>query len=471
MSWIEATYLHQRASVESANACGRPLLRVRHSMQRESCWETKEKVAMIDTCFQGWACPPIYVIPRMDLVDEVGEGEDLVFDGAHKLEAVFEFIENKYPLRATPFACREIKENDGKYFRGLGNDLKNKVRQYKFCVNTIDEETANDPDRLQVLWGRLNKEGRKLNSFELSIPLIEPLIKAVLNPAEALFDGSILFPQSAGRGTDRGSRKQMLQLLLALIDMPDQNFSSQAAQVAAWHKKELGDTMAERVANVAKNTVRWTSALERCRKIESDLDQLMVFRGSDGELDIEEGIRKTELPFVIGRLARRFTRIEDFRSQKIGIAVKLRSDIFSKTPAEMLQALGGTGRNGTYQKKLIRVIDRIVDDFVGIVQPRLFTKKQKEAALARQDGKCTLCQKRIFKNQLADGDHVTEWSEGGETSEENLQMVHRHCHQMKSSFEKPAALTGGGAVDEAVGSGSGSAHGAAPAVVEAVDHI
>jgi hypothetical protein len=423
-------------------------------MQRESCWEPKEKVDMIDTCFQGWACPPIYVIPRTDLVDEVEDGEDLVFDGAHKLEAVFQFIENQFPLRATPFACREIKENDGKYFRDLSNDLKNKVRQYKFCVNTVDEETANDPDRLKVLWERLNKAGRKLNSYELSIPIIEPLIKAVLNPAEVLFDGSVLFPQSSGgRGTDRGSRKQTLQLLLALIDMPDQNFSAQSALVAAWHKRELGETMAERAASVIKKTDNWVAALERCRKIEADLDQLMVFRGENGELDIEEGIRKTELPFVIGRLARRFTRIEDFRSQKIGIAAKLRSEIFSKTPTEMLQALGGAGRNGTYQKKLIRAIDRIVDDFAGIVQPRLFTKKQKEAALARQDGKCTLCQKRIFKNQLSEGDHVTEWSEGGETSEENLQMVHRHCHQMKSSFEKPAASLpeeGAGPVTEMV---------------------
>lgn len=439
MSWIEATYLHQRASVESANASGRPLLRVRHSMQRESCWEPKEKVDMIDTCFQGWACPPIYVIPRTDLVDEVEDGEDLVFDGAHKLEAVFQFIENKFPLRATQFACREVKENDGKYFRELGNDLKNKVRQYKFCVNTVDEETANDPDRLRVLWERLNKAGRKLNSYELSIPIIEPLIKAVLNPAEVEFDKSILFPQGAGgRSTDRGSRKQTLQLLLALIDMPDQNFSAQSALVAAWHKKELGETMAERAASVLKKADRWVAALERCRKIEEELDQLMVFRGEDGELDLEEGIRKTELPFVIGRIARRFTRIEDFRSQKHAFAARLREEIFSKKPADMLAKLGGAGRNGTYQKKLLRFIDRIVDDVAGIVQPRLFTRKQKEAALVRQGGKCTLCSKRIFKNQLTEGDHVTEWSEGGETSEENLQMVHRHCHQMKSSFVKSA---------------------------------
>jgi len=429
MSWIEATYLHQRSTAEGARVAGRPLLRVRHSMQRESCWDLHEKVAMIDTCFQGWACPPIYIIMRTDLVDEVDDGEDLVFDGAHKLESVFEFINNRYPLRATAFSCREIKDNDGKHFRELSNELKNRVRQYKFCVNIVDEETANDPDRLRVLWERLNKAGRKLTSYELSIPIINLLIEHVLRPMQSVFSGSILFPKEESK---RGELEQRLQVILALSDIDQPKpLSSQNGLVTRWQKEYMGETMAERAERIPAKAAGWCEALTRAHKMLVDLEQLNLFHDESGALTIQDAHRKTELPFVLGRLARRFPRIEDFRSQKMEIAARLKKDIFGKSSTDLSVELGGTGRNGTFQKKLLRYVDDMVSDLAGLVQPRLFTKAQKAAKLKEQGGCCTACGEKIHKYQLADGDHVVEWSQGGETTMENLQILHRHCHQAK----------------------------------------
>jgi len=56
---------------------------------------------MIDTVLRGWACPPIYAISRPDLIEHCPEGEDHVFDGAHKLEAVFDFIDDKFAFMTT----------------------------------------------------------------------------------------------------------------------------------------------------------------------------------------------------------------------------------------------------------------------------------------------------------------------------------------------------------------------------------
>ena len=46
-------------------------------------------------------------------------------------------------------------------------------------------------------------------------------------------------------------------------------------------------------------------------------------------------------------------------------------------------------------------------------------------------GLCKACDKKILAHHLFDGDHVIEWSEGGETTLENLQILHRVCHQAK----------------------------------------
>ena len=430
MAQYEAQELNFRTDPEYATSHSYPLLRTRHEMQREECWGLPLKVDMIDTCFQGWQCPPIYIINHPDLTDTVPDGEDHVFDGAHKLDAVFAFIAGKFPLKATPTSCSEIKEHDGKRFANLPIDLKTKIRKYRFTINTIDAETASDPERLRTLWGRLNSSGKRLNPYELEIPMIQPLIVKVLKPASEMFLNTPIFTKDSSH---RGNLEQLLQLLLALHDIPDPKIASQNALIKLWQKRELGDTMTERQAKIEEKALYWLDVLTRCHKMLEDLNQLNVFCDAEGNPDIADALRKTELPFVLGRLARLFPRIEVFRSQKMGIATVLRDKIFSKTPEELLASVGGTARNGTYQNNIRHEIDTLVNVCVGIVQPRLFTKAQKKTKLKEQGGKCLACDKKILKHHVNDGDHVKEWSEGGETTLENLQILHRHCHQAKSS--------------------------------------
>ncbi len=323
-----------------------------------------------------------------------------------------------------------LKDYNGKKFDDLPIDVQDAIYKYRFHINIVDAETASDPDLLRVLWERVNRSGKRLNKFELEIPLIAPLLEQVLIPALPLFMGTVLFPQSK---SFRGSLEHMLQVILALADIQDAQFASQTALIQGWHRTCLGTTMAKRVASVTENADRWKAALHQAFKMMEDLTQLNVFSSGD-TVDIAEAQRKTELPFVLGKLLRRFTRIEDFRSQKVAIAAKLRAEIFGRTPVQMLQLLGGATRDGTFQKKLLRHIDTVVFDLAVAVQPRLFTLKQKKAKLLEQGGLCTACGEKILKHQVADGDHVVAWSEGGATTMENLQILHRHCHQQKTAI-------------------------------------
>ena len=402
----------------------------RPPMQRKPCWSEQDQTDMIDTCARGWTCSPIYIIPRLDRIDTCPRGEDHVFDGAHKLEAVFEFINGGYALKYSPDSMKTgyLKDYNGKKFDDLPIDVQDAIYKYRFHINIVDAETASDPDLLRVLWERVNRSGKRLNKFELEIPLIAPLLEQVLIPALPLFMGTVLFPQSK---SFRGSLEHMLQVILAVADIQDAQFASQTALIQGWHRTCLGTTMAKRVANVAENADRWKAALHQAFKMMEDLTQLNVFSSGD-TVDIAEAQRKTELPFVLGKLLRRFTRIEDFRSQKVAIAAKLRAELFGCTPGQMLQKIGGDARNGTFQKKLLRHIDTVVFDLAVAVQPRLFTLKQKKAKLLEQGGLCTACGEKILKHQVADGDHVVAWSEGGATTMENLQILHRHCHQQKT---------------------------------------
>ncbi len=440
---VSAQHLYIQTNCEAANRDGVPWLRTRHALQRNSCWKNSDKNDMIDTVLQGWKCPPIYIIHHKDLIERATEGEYHVFDGAHKLESLFEFmnddrmLQDGKPNPATKYfsinapvdssLCKDMKDNHGKFFHELPAHLRRSIRDYTFTINMIDDETAHDPDRLRTLWERLNKKGVKLNSFELQIPVIRPLIEYVLVPVMPHFIGSMLFQKEISQ---RGELEQRLQVILALCDFADHKPHSQSALIVRWHKEQLGNNMTERSRNVSEKTARWIDILTRVRSMLRDLEELNVFH-KDGESTLTEGLRKTELPFVLGRLARAFPRIEHFRQQKERIASCLRTTIFCKTADEMLRLIGGSCRDGRYQKKLVEYIDTTVIGTV-VPQPRLFTTKQKAAKLKEQGGKCAICSEVIHKHQIAEGDHIIAWSDGGETTMENLQILHRLCHQAKT---------------------------------------
>ena len=424
---ITAVTLYLRLNAASAEAHSSRLLVTRSSMQRKACWPLSHKIDMIDSVLRGFTCT-IYMIAQPEKMDHCSEGEDWVFDGAHKLESVFEFMNDGFALAAGSTTGAELNALAGKKFSELSPPVKLRIRQYAFMVNWIAPEIATDPDQLRILWERLNRAGVKLNDFELSIPVIAPLIETVLRPAMELYMGTILFP---GTESKRGSLERCLQVLLALIDLPEFR-GSQNGLVKEWQRCELGDTMAKRAEAVATKGSLWSERLVRCHKIMLDLKDLAVFCNPvSGVEDLAEGMRRTELPFVLGCLGRRFERIEDFRSQKVALARRLRDEIFSKSPEDLLALLGGGGRNATFQRKLMQKIEGIAGAVV--VQPRRFTKKAQRAALISQGGLCAGCKEPILKDQLFEGDHVLPWSEGGETTPENLQILHKFCHQAKTA--------------------------------------
>ena len=63
---------------------------------------------------------------------------------------------------------------------------------------------------------------------------------------------------------------------------------------------------------------------------------------------------------------------------------------------------------------------------------RAFTPAMKQKAYERQDGICPLCDDGFDISEM-EGDHRDPWIEGGETNDDNCQMLCRRCNRRKSS--------------------------------------
>lgn len=427
-----AVSLKVRTNKHTANLIQRHRLIVRHEMQRENSWKPQQNTDFIDTVVRGWYCAPISIIPTGPIEPEDGEEDeiiDYVFDGAHKLEAVFNFIDNKdgTEIRKVHEEFSPLKGCEGKKFKEIPKEIQENILNYEFHINIVDNETANDKEALKILWERLNRAGQKLNNYELALPVIVDLVKLVLKPSLPLFLNSQIYPKST---TSRGALEKLLQIILATSDSPIQtpyltDFSSKLELVKEWQNTRLGKKIVETKANTKTHAENWNQNLKLASQYLKYLHEANCFVDDEGKDILQSAHRATELPFLLGRAVYHFKKAEEFRRICKKIAKKIKETFFLGVLRDE------PGRNGQFQKRILNEIDEILSEFAKQKQPRLFTKEQIATKLAEQNRVCMLCNQKILSHQTYEGDHIIAWGDGGETVLENCRVVHLHCHKTR----------------------------------------
>ncbi len=64
---------------------------------------------------------------------------------------------------------------------------------------------------------------------------------------------------------------------------------------------------------------------------------------------------------------------------------------------------------------------------------RTFTASMKQKVYEKQAGKCVICKNKFTIKEM-EADHITPWSEGGKTNEDNCQMLCKKCNREKSAL-------------------------------------
>lgn len=429
-----AVQMKARTDKHTATILNRSKLMVRHTMQRENSWKPQHNTDFIDTVARGWHCAPVSIIPSSPIDEEDGEEDetiDYVFDGAHKLEAIFRFIDNKdgSELKKIVDDQSPLKDWEGKKFNELPRELQQKILNYEFNINIIDSKTANDKEGLKILWERLNRAGQKLNNYELALPVIVDLVKLVLKPSLENFLNTQIFPKPTSQ---RGALEKLLQIVLATSDSPINSehltdFSSKLELVKIWQDTRLGTKIAETKLNTKKFADTWRSNLKLASQYMKYLNEANCFVDSDGKEILQTAHRGTELPFLLGRAVFHFKRPEEFRRICPELAKRAKANFFSTI--RRLEP----GRNGQLQKMLLLEIDTMLIEFSKLKTPRNFTKDQIQTKFKEQNGICPLCSEKILPNQSYVGDHIIPYAMGGETILENCQVTHEKCNLVKGS--------------------------------------
>lgn len=394
---------------------GARLLVIRGSRQRNNSWTDAQRMAMLDSIMTGFQCT-VYIIQ-----DPPGSKKcDEVFDGAHKLETAIDFIQNKFPVKKVK--SRELVWDqsplcsmNGKYYKDLTEEQQLIFDNYEFILNIIPSEIAEDPDRLTSLWIRLNNSGNRVNEYESYIQIYRTLYEFLSSKAPAWFE-TIIYPH---KESSRGEMETELMRMLSLSESSyPSNFISQDDIYKIWRKETFGETSKVDSVFAAKKA-----------DLEKRLNHLnFVYKALEKNNLFHSTTNKIVRRMMIGRIAFWCNIPSKFNHCSEPI-IEYASLMLKKSTDDHMKYLGCHQPNVKYQRRILEMINRDIQDIVmPRDDPRYFTPAQKRKKLDEQGGKCTWCNEAIVFGQKYEGHHKTTFFGGGSTTLDNLEVLHKDCH-------------------------------------------
>jgi 5-methylcytosine-specific restriction endonuclease McrA len=408
--------------------------------QRRDIWSDKKKAALIESIFFNLPLPLFYLAQA----NRTLEGEEVTYrevvDGQQRMRAIRDFYSGELVMPDDSV----VEDLQGKTYTDLGPKRKEFFKQFKLSTATI-------PLRAEVskyeLFRRLNQSPTTLSDQELRNAAYHgDYLDLLIDKAKDL--GSHL------RVTESNYKRmkdvEFLTRLVAFERKGPSAFPNKKLAQFLNEEMELGgkdavDARAKRIARVAK-------ALERTYAVFGDY-RFRPFRvtdeGNEGEwaTALNRPLMEVQVWSLLDHSAYGFKdgaafdrSLQDNRLDIIENARHLH--VLNERFNDTLQR-GTTGKpNVEFRFERYRAMMRYSLESVSEGKKRrFFTRQQKQNIwdrLVPDDRVCVECGHPLsFEN--ADVDHIRPFAEGGETVEENGQLLHAACNRAKGARWDPVS--------------------------------
>lgn len=253
----------------------RDLLELSPSYQRKSVWNQRYKDYYIDTILLNYPCPAIFLYEE---IDAEGVAKYYVVDGKQRLTAIFNFLEDKYPV----FEDATNQEFRGKFFKDLARDIKIRFYRYNLSVEYL---LTNEESIINNIFERINKNIAKLTPQELRHARLDGcFIKAAESLTEWMADELPNLPRINRKSLNQMKDVEYTSLLLLLID----------EGVKGYLQEELDEAFTERESS-------WETEDEVTQKFKDTINKIkLLVNASDGLLQDSRLRNQADLYGIFG---------------------------------------------------------------------------------------------------------------------------------------------------------------------------
>ncbi|WP_337062445.1 GmrSD restriction endonuclease domain-containing protein [Kineococcus sp. G2] len=407
--------------------------------QRRPFWDRKKKAALIESVYLGLPLPLVYLADATKEID--GESVKIreVVDGQQRLTSLRDFYEGKLTIPEDSI----IEDLRGKKFIELRPSLKQVFKEFKLSTATIPLHAKADKFEL---FRRLNQQSTVLSDQELRNAAHHGEYLTHIKTAAESFKDQLRVSDGDFR---RMKDVEYLTRLLAFerkgyIAFPNKKLNKFLNEEMIFGKNEKDTERTRRLNRVKKG-------IDRSIKVFGDL-RFRPYRipevGYHGEWarTVNRALMEAQVYALLDHAQYGFadagsfdTALNDRRDHLLDAVRRLHS--YNERFNDAIQR-GTTGTpNVTYRfERYIAAVAWALDTVEEGRKRRFFSPQQKQNlwdALETDSPVCVQCGNPLTFADC-EVDHIKPWSQGGETVEDNGQLLHIACNRSKGAQWDPA---------------------------------
>ncbi len=391
-------------------------LDIQPEFQRQFVWDNTKSSRLIESILLDIPLPVIYL-------SEEPDGKTYVIDGQQRLTSLFSFIDGKHPDGKT-FKLSKMTvfpDLNGKTFKDLGDDLQEKITDYK--LRTVTFLKASDQNLKYEIFERLNSGSVSLNDQELRNCIYRgdynDLMKELSKDADFRYLLGLQRPDK---------RMKDVELVLRFAAYYHATYLNYKSPMKNFLNKE-----AEKYRNASPdelNEVRkaFKNSCHIIKSLLADRAFKRYYKGTEVDPDgywEKQKFNASLYDIMMGLFAKTdkntvFQHLDAIREALIDLMTSDQEFIDSiELSTSSLQAV--TKRFDKWRLALNAIIG------IGKKETRCFTFQLKEQ-LFQANSTCTICGNQIALIDDAAVDHIKQYWTGGKTIPENARLTHRYCN-------------------------------------------
>jgi hypothetical protein len=422
---------------------------VRPPYQRKSVWSVKKQQSLLDSLFRGYYIPKL-VLREIRLSEDQTVNE--VVDGQQRIDTVQKFFANKIKL---PTSLETLSAQlPGKIFSELPDDIRLFAsKNLKYDVDRIkDIDNPQSPDHqniaTEIFW-RL-QQGEALNFMEIAHARLSSLVRNFI----VKYSDDIAFDYSNYKPLDNNPNKHKFFELLDRKNDRMQHLSLMGRMLLieqADGAVDIRDTaLGEIIDNSKKKDGVGNTKYENEPKAKALLSTLNIFYEifkDDSAIDENNGVKELKIEyfiislFMLLRHLRLHYALDDIH-KKVFIDFTyhfhnrwkehkeddLEIQIFQNNRQQSVQDL--EARDYIIRQLYFEFLEEKNIQVKSLDSKRAFNEAERIRIYRRDQGICQVCLKEgksekeytVSWNNFQ-ADHIIPWIKGGQTTEENAQVL------------------------------------------------